>query len=160
MSWPERLQQWRGIVNLAATLTNLAPELIAAVMDRESAGGLFLIPRGEAGTGDDGHGHGLMQIDDRYHAVWLAKRDEKGVLLWQQAEHNIPYGAELLKMGIDAMGGVPGGVAAYNASWNKVVDTVALYGQDVLELDKLTTHGDYVSDVLDRCRNLQDSEYG
>lgn len=42
---------------------------------RESDCGCALKPPGPAGLGDAGHGHGLLQIDDRSHGPDLKKRD-------------------------------------------------------------------------------------
>ena len=119
-------------------------------MDRESGGGILLTPRGPAGTGDGGHGRGLMQIDDRYHKAWI------DLNLWQIASENIRYAVtHILLPNLDQLGGIPAAIAAYNASFEKVWEVVAEFGQDVDRLDVLTTHGDYVSDVLARVQLLQ-----
>jgi len=43
------------------------------------------------GTGDGGHGHGLMQIDDRSFGPWLSSRN------WRDGLTNIRKGAEVLR---------------------------------------------------------------
>lgn len=128
----------------------VAPELVGAIMDRESGGGLYLRPIGPAGLGDHGFGHGLMQIDSRFHKAWL------DLGLWKDPEENVRYAVtHILIPNLDSLGGVPGAVAAYNASWTKVMQVVLEFGQDVEKLDALTTHGDYVSDVLYKVSQFQ-----
>ena len=94
-----------------------------------------------------------MQIDGRYHKAWL------DLGLWKIPIENIRYGVgRILIPNLDSLGGMPAAVAAYNAGWSRVMDVVLEFGQDVGELDKLTTNGDYVSDVLGRAASLQDLE--
>ena len=69
---------------------NLDYLLLAAICSRESGFGRYLTPPGPGGTGDSGHGHGLMQIDDRTWGVWLASHD------WPSPYTNITKGAQLL----------------------------------------------------------------
>jgi hypothetical protein len=152
LPWPPRLDQWREQIDAAAEATGLAPELIAAVVDRESGGGDFLTPRGPSGTGDAGHGRGLCQIDDRFHADWLANND------WRDAAVNIMFGAKLLKGYVDMLGGIPAGIAAYNAGPSRAQRILDNFGMDVSALDTITTGRDYVSDVLARVEQLQTLE--
>lgn len=68
---------------------------IGALMWRESGGGIYLSPANETGTGDGGHGRGLMQIDDRSHQAYLALSDpQTGRFQWQVALFNIEYAVE------------------------------------------------------------------
>ena len=83
------------------------------------------------------------------HKAWI------DLNIWQDPLANIRFGSGLLKNGIDSLGGVPAGVAAYNADWEKVEDVVVMFGQDVDQLDLLTTNHNYVSDVLRRVQILQ-----
>lgn len=148
--WPARLSQWRSEIENAALITGLAPELIAAIMDRESFGGLYLVPPGPTGTGDNGHGHGLLQIDDRTWPDFCAD-----VATWGNPEANILFGAKLLESYISELGSVPAGVAAYNAGPGRVQKVVTSMGPDVQALDQLTTGRNYCSWVLNRCAELQ-----
>lgn len=155
-AWPYRLERWRRVIEDAAAAYGLAPELIAAVMDRESGGGVYLIPIGPAGVGDQGHGRGLMQIDDRAHPEWCARMDLDGKPLWQKPEHNVAKGAEVLAHNLRIFGDVPSSVAAYNAGEGRVGRLVAMVPRpSIQQLDQLTTGHDYVSDVLDRLHKLQ-----
>jgi soluble lytic murein transglycosylase-like protein len=80
------------IINQVSNETGVPASIIAAIMWRESMFGLALTPPGPTGTGDGGHGRGLMQIDDRYWTNWLAQNDwtdpytniKQGALIWQQ----------------------------------------------------------------------------
>jgi len=58
---------------------------------RESAWGDALSPPGPGGTGDGGHGRGLMQIDDRSNADWLAAND------WTDPRTNVRKGLQILQ---------------------------------------------------------------
>jgi soluble lytic murein transglycosylase-like protein len=150
--WPNRLERWRPEVESAAAHTGLAPELIAAIMDRESLGGMALIPKGPAGTGDHGHGRGLMQVDDRAFPDFCAESSQ-----WSSPETNIAFGARVLRRNLQAFSGdVPCAIAAYNAGIRRVQRLLAMSPQPSVEqLDELTTGRDYVSDVLDRLHKLQ-----
>lgn len=132
MNLPARLKQYEKYFITAGGLFEVDPALLAAIVDRESRGGLALEPEGPAGTGDNGHGHGLMQIDDRSHAAWLAKVDETGTPLWAKPANNIAQGASILADAIaffrkyrdTAAFAEPLGVAAYNAGTVRVLHAV------------------------------------
>jgi len=151
-SWPPRLQQWRVEVNTAAEKYQLAPELIGAVMDRESLWGMALKPRGPKGKGDAGHGHGLMQIDDRSFPDFCRDPEK-----WQDPLLNILFGAELLqKHMLRFSDDVACACAAYNAGAYKVGKLIILREHpSIQQLDDLTTGRNYVSDVLARIHRLQ-----
>lgn len=153
MPWPDRIEEWREYIEAAASATGLLPELIGAVMDRESNGGDALRPRGPGGTGDYGHGHGLMQIDDRTWGSWLATND------WEDPGINILFGANLLNANLKALGGdIPAAVAAYNCGLTRVLRLKAHVALTIPELDELTTGGNYVSDVLNRLADFQEPD--
>jgi hypothetical protein len=159
------IQQWTTEIAKAAVKyrpTNMAEAYVlslqvAALMQRESAGGLFLSPRGPTGTGDVGHGRGLMQIDDRSHQDKLALKMPDGSLKWQNAFENICMGIEIFQLCLDAVGGdVKKAACAYNAGAGAVQHAIA-NGKDP---DSVTTpgpagadgvrHPDYGSDILKR----------
>ena len=87
------------------------PEVLHGLLDVESRHGTSgdLSEPGPAGTGDGGHGHGLTQIDDRYHQDFLDKKDENGTPLWQKPKENIEEGARIYQEAYDAAtkAGVP-----------------------------------------------------
>ena len=135
---------------------HINPVLLLAMAHRES--GMRNI------VGDAGHGRGIMQIDDRFHADWL--REHKGCRSGSfdaTFDSALPAGrapslvagvtkaCELLNQNIAfaKSNGVPDGkrlrfaVAAYNAGAGN-----ALKGFRAGDVDKLTTGGDYSRDVL------------
>lgn len=140
---PYRLWRWRNAVEEAANQTGMDKYLIWAIMDRESLCGDALTPVGSPqGTGDGGHGRGLMQIDDRFHIDFC-----KDIKQWGDAYQNILYGAALFRMYQRQLGSVERAIAAYNAGPSRVQQS----GYEEAEfLDMLTTGKDYVTDVLRR----------
>lgn len=163
---PARVSQWLSIARAVGPLYDIDPLLILAIMDRESGGGEFTQPRGPAGLGDGGHGHGLMQIDDRYHSTFIAAKGPDGKPLWTKPLFNVGYAVELLHFNYLAFNGGSGlrailpAIAAYNASAKRVRE--ALRGltrpasdvRVIAVLDPLTTGKNYVSDVLARRANF------
>lgn len=158
MNLPDRLHPYEAHFVAAATKTGLDPALLAAICDRETLGGTAkgYTPKGPAGRGDGGHGHGLMQIDDRYHAKFIATGN------WSRADANILYAAELLASNIrrfhdaDPPGAVFCAVAAYNCGCTRVERVLRTYrevpgGPSIEEaIDARTTGGNYARDVLAR----------
>jgi soluble lytic murein transglycosylase-like protein len=153
---PARLARWARELAAASLVTGVAPFLLAAVMDRESVGGEMLRPRGPTGTGDGGHGRGLMQVDDRYHASFAGAVFGRSTrYLWQDAAFACLYGARLLEENLRAFAGDElAAVASYNASASRVRAALAVLPQDatgdarLAAVDSVTTGGNYVSDVL------------
>jgi hypothetical protein len=91
----------------AAQRWGIEPRLLAAVAAQESGG-----PGSDSGrniVGDGGHGHGLFQIDDRYHAfARTAAAMDPG--------KNADYAAHLLHDLLNRYGGnVHAALSAYNA---------------------------------------------
>jgi hypothetical protein len=180
---PARLARWTDELVAGAEVTGEDPLLLAAIMDRESLGGDALIPKGPAGTGDWrfytdvltgkrhrigalGHGRGLMQVDDRHHAEWIARLDGRGVPLWQKPFDNIAYGARLLAANrrflVRALAGYPpsvvaaAAVASYNCGLRGALRHLRKLGPKAPELNLLvaadasTTGCNYSRDVLSR----------
>lgn len=134
----------------AARYSWLQPSVIAGIGSRESAWGRILSPRGPSGTGDGGHGRGLMQIDDRFHQTFI------GSGLWRNPKSNIDYGidevlaknyayldANTSLQGTDLLRGA---LASYNAGLSSITRAIR-EGRDV---DYYTTGQDYSWDVLNR----------
>jgi len=84
-------QPYSDLILQVAREQNVDPFLIYALGQRESRWGAALSPPGPAGTGDYGHGRGIMQIDDRSWGDWLNSND------WGDAYTNVSKGAEILK---------------------------------------------------------------
>lgn len=146
----EALKAFATTVTDVATKFGLPPSVICGIGSRESAWGLALTPPGPGGTGDGGHGRGLLQVDDRWHPDFIASGK------WADGRENLIYGGALLKSFMDYFvskgGWKPGiqtlqaAVAAYNAGPRRVLEGVNA-GQDV---DFFTTGRNYSKDVLSR----------
>ncbi|MBV8298741.1 MAG: transglycosylase SLT domain-containing protein [Candidatus Eremiobacteraeota bacterium] len=90
----------------AATRHHLDPRLLAAVAAQETGG-----PGSNSGrnvVGDGGHGHGLFQIDDRWHA--FARTPAA-----MDPAQNADYAAGLLESNLNRYGDVRSALSAYNA---------------------------------------------
>jgi len=100
----------------AAQPHHLDPELLAAVAAQETGG-----PASNAGrnvVGDGGHGHGLFQIDDRWHAF---ARTSAAMNPAQNAE----YAASMISGLLKQYGGdVHKALSAYNAGSGNATGTV------------------------------------
>jgi|PlaIllAssembly_1097288.scaffolds.fasta_scaffold1158821_1 hypothetical protein len=126
------------------------PEVIAGIMMRETNGGLspLLDVQGPAGRGDGGHGHGLMQIDDRWHSAFTSSDR------WSNPKENIKYGAYVLRVKtqffekrqllLTDITHEQLGIASYNAGESRVLKAFQR-GDDP---DIVTTHGNYSRMVL------------
>jgi soluble lytic murein transglycosylase-like protein len=133
----------------ASASTGIPPEVLAAIMSRESGGGLYLKPKGPSGTGDSGHGRGLMQIDDRSHSFARGSQ-------WKDPQANINYGAKLLadyktaaiQKGVFAGDALKVALAGYNCGIGRAVSSY----KSTKNPDKYTTGHDYSADVLARSR--------
>ena len=96
MALRERLAQIRGlygpILAEAAAQYGHRPEVLAGIMMRETEGGFsrYLDKPGPGGRGDMGHGHGLMQIDDRSFPEFCRSD------AWKDPTVNIHFGAHVL----------------------------------------------------------------
>jgi hypothetical protein len=151
----EELRQLRHIretygdlISAAAARHGHRPEVVAGIMMRESGGGLsaWLDKPGPEGRGDAGHGHGLMQIDDRSFS------DYCGGEHWKEPANNIDFGCCVLasKRAYLEKASSPGeiveraAIAAYNCGEGNVRKAIAA-GADV---DLNTTGHDYSRAVL------------
>jgi hypothetical protein len=104
----------------AARRHGLDPRLLAAVAAQETGG-----PGANAGsniTGDGGHGHGVFQIDDRWHA--FAKTPGAA-----DPAKNADYAAGMLSGLISRYGGdVHAALSAYNAGSPNATGTTTRWG--------------------------------
>jgi Bacterial SH3 domain/Transglycosylase SLT domain len=132
----------------------LKPSILAAIGSRESAWGLVLAADG---TGDGGHGRGIMQIDDRYHQDFINNND------WRNPGVNIKYAVDNVladyysylsrNTSLKGFDLLRGAIASYNAGPQNVVDAV----NAGLDVDAYTTGKDYSWDVIQRAGWFQDN---
>jgi len=129
--------------------------VLMGIASRESRFGVLL---DDDGRGDGGHGHGIMQVDDRSHAAFC---DGEG---WQDLRNSLEYVHhnvivpsfnylgencfELVKEDYGAL--FKATVAAYNCGPGNVRKALEA-GTDV---DSRTTGRDYAKDVLARAKAL------
>lgn len=154
---PFNLARWSTHFYAAQITFQVDPFVIAAICSRESEGGDRNNPKGPAGLGDGGFGHGLMQIDKRYHKAFLLARRDDGTLLWTIPAYNILYGSDLLYRSLyTAQHNYLVAIAAYNCGLTKALKVFRSMkpgsGDVVLRaaLDVETTGGNYVTDVMRR----------
>lgn len=142
---------YRPLIEDAASRYDwLAPSVVAGIGSRESAWGRFLSPQGPTGTGDGGHGRGLMQIDDRFHQSFINSGQ------WTDAKANINYGIDNvlsdyydyldISTNLEGKDLLRGAIAAYNAGPQSVLNAI----NQNLDIDYYTTGQDYSWDVLNR----------
>ncbi|MCU0569672.1 MAG: SH3 domain-containing protein [Oculatellaceae cyanobacterium Prado106] len=132
----------------------LKPSILAAIGSRESGWGLLLDSQGK---GDNGYGHGIMQIDSDFHPNFINTQK------WWDPAVNIKYAVENVLVpyyntlasttnlkGFDLLRGA---LAAYNAGPGGVQRAV----NNGLDVDAYTTGADYSWDVIQRAGWFQDN---
>ena len=151
--WPEELE--------AVMQQALGPRcmtwVLMGIASRESRFGLLL---DENGRGDGGHGHGIMQIDDRSHAGFCSSGQ------WHDLAASLEYihknvivpafnylGDHFELFGEDYTALFRGAIAAYNCGPGNVQKAMEA-GQDV---DARTTGKDYSADVIERAMALKEA---
>ena len=93
-------------ISAAATRHHLDPRLLAAVAAQETGG-----PGADSGrniVGDAGHGHGVFQIDDRWHAFARSPAA-------MDPGRNADYAAGLLESNLNRYHDLRSALSAYNA---------------------------------------------
>ncbi len=130
---PAPYNQFTDAIMQAAQKYNVPPEVLFGILKQESGGKVDI-------TGYDGHGQGPWQIDDRYHADFLATSNNG-----RDIAKTTDYAAKLLRANIDALGGdLQAGVAAYNAG----VGGVQRAQRNGRSPDSATTGGNYSATVM------------
>jgi hypothetical protein len=148
-----RLERWKDIIIKQASAHGHDPAIVAAIISREtSAMDRWCLPPPKGILGDNGFGHGPMQIDKRSFPEWCA--------LWAKGtltlEDGIKKGCEVLwqkqaaiKRLIpdlrDALA-LRAAIAAYNCGEGNVRKAV----RNQRDLDAYTTGKNYSLDVLAR----------
>lgn len=177
---PVPARSYSDVILRVAKEQQVDPFWIVALGMRESRWGEAI--GGPGGTGDAGHGRGIMQIDDRSQAQWLASND------WTDPYVNVTKGAQILKekaafflkdgsgkgVELDAAAAAKRGVgagsyrdprplsgddliqasiAAYNSGEGNVLKSIAAG----VPPDTTTAGGNYSSDVLGRIASMSNA---
>jgi soluble lytic murein transglycosylase-like protein len=135
-----RTNGWMPFFEEAAQAFNFPVALLMAIASRET--NIRNI------TGDGGHGRGIMQIDDRSFPDFANSSHSK------DPRRNILKGGEILNgkrkflsnKGVSGDLLVRGSVAAYNGGEGRVLKAI----RNQHNVDSVTAHGNYSSDVLGR----------
>ena len=114
-SLPDDAADYSDLILQVSKEQGTNPFLLYAIGHRESGWGTTVSPRGPTGTGDNGHGRGLMQIDDTNFGPdangvgkgngWLAAND------WTDPYTNVTKGAQVLNAALSFFSGnasIPG----------------------------------------------------
>lgn len=128
----------------AANKYGLSLSLLLALASRETGMGTDTYVLANNWTGRDGHGKGIMQVDDRYHVIarMLPANDHPAF---------IDYAARFFSDLKKRLPNQKAAVAAYNAGVNGVKNVLA----QGLDPDAATTGKDYAADVLRRQKMIQ-----
>lgn len=148
----EQFRFYQPIVAQVALQCKVPTAVIAGMGSRESRWGLALTPPGPAGSGDGGHGRGLLQVDDRpaAHAAHISSGD------WMDPAKHIAYGGQVLRWMLGAFAKecpnapadilLRGGIAGYNKGPRRVIDAY----KAGLDVDTPTALGNYSKNTLER----------
>lgn len=146
----EEIKKYEHTIKKVAAKYEIPPSILAGLGSRESHWGLALTPPGPGGTGDHGHGRGLLQVDDRWHVPFIQSGK------WADGTQNIIYGASVLKNCMNyfvkkgnwqqSLKLVQAGIAGYNCGPRRAWEGNEM-GQGV---DYYTTGRDYSKNVLER----------
>lgn len=134
--------QQLGIMPVFKQVANrygLSLSLLLALASRETGMGTDSYVIANNWTGRDGHGKGIMQVDDRYHIIARIKPANDHAAF-------IDYAARFFSDLKKQLPNQKAAVAAYNAGVNGVKNAMA----KGLDPDAATTGGDYAADVLRR----------
>ena len=134
-----KAEGWLPFFAAASIKENIPLEILLAVASRETNCKNLI--------GDHGHGHGICQIDDRWHKDFLDKHNN-GL----DPESNINYAATLLASNLrSSKGDLFMAVAGYNAGLGNVRKAI----NQGHSAEFYTTGKDYASDVLNRARQFK-----
>jgi hypothetical protein len=130
----------------------VSPFMLAAIMERESGSGVYLSPTGPTGTGDGGHGRGLMQLDDRslggtYQGAVIGDgrwQDPYWSFKTAAVDHIEPDTAYFQGQGLSGTDLIKAVLASYNAGTGAVMKAINA-GKDP---DSVTTGANYGGAVL------------
>lgn len=158
--FPPRIGQWEPVLIILEQRYRVHRLINGALLDREGRGGesTALDRPGPSGRGDDGHGHGLWQLDDRSHGTFLKERMPDGRFKWEDPLEAGDYAMRSVLMPAIRIfkGDIFLSLASYNAGIAAVRSGVAKAppGAPIAVVhraaDTRTARGDYAQDVLYR----------
>jgi len=141
---PECVARWKDLASPIALSYKLDPLLVLAIMFQESSGNPDAV-------GFDGHGKGLMQIDDRAWPAWFTRVGDG----WKDPRTNVQKGCDIFSNAMRKLNqDSAGALCAYNAGLGtatRVQSTLpgdATLEQRVHAFDLHTYGHVYVSSVL------------
>lgn len=137
-----RVMRHKDKFNAAGQRLGMPPALLAAIASRESRGGNVLAADG---TGDNGHGFGLMQVDDRNPFPVVRTKGPFG-------QPHIDQATEILKGKLDTVRLKFPGLAQEKQLATAVSRYNGGRGKPHPDSDLGTTGGDYMNDVWARAR--------
>lgn len=147
-SLPSHAKPYAEVILRVAGEEAVSPFLIYAIGDQESRWGRAL---SSDGTGDGGHGHGIMQIDDRSFGTWLASNN------WRDPYTNVKKGIQILKGKRTYLTNkVPlhkleeASIAAYNTGEGNVAKSIAAGRHP----DSTTAGGSYSASIYRRIADI------
>ncbi|PKD43750.1 transglycosylase SLT domain-containing protein [Rhodohalobacter barkolensis] len=117
--------------------------LLLAIASRESGMGTDPFLLANNWTGRDGHGKGIMQVDDRYHSIMQHTPGDDHIT-------NIEFAAKFLAELMNRFDKKVHSVAAFNAGASGVQRAI----QQGINPDSVTTGGNYAQDVFNRERMI------
>ena len=143
-----RVARFRDTFQEVGAQHGIDPAILAGIASRESRGGSALDLNG---SGDNGNGHGLMQVDRRYH------RPQGGPF----SEAHINQAAGILAGFRDELRGrfpnwsdgevMKAAISAYNRGTNRITDPATS--------DSGTTGRDYANDVIARAQYFSEQGF-
>lgn len=128
--FPHYVDPFKDLLCELSEAYRLDPRLGFALIDFESGWGTRLKPVGPGGTADNGHGHGLGQIDDRTWGVWLNVEDWKNprTNLFKSFEILTDYHRQVLSAGLTGSLAAWTAISAYNAGTGPAIKRAKLDG--------------------------------
>ncbi|XP_078602741.1 LOW QUALITY PROTEIN: lysozyme g-like [Branchiostoma floridae x Branchiostoma japonicum] len=139
-----RLNNYKSQILQAASAKNMDPAVIAAIISRETRAGAALAADG---TGDNGNGFGLMQVDYRYHTPAGGPYSTEHMMQGTQILIDTINCVRQRHPGWTAEMALKGGISGYNAGCGNV--------QTYAGMDVDTTGDDYANDVVARAQWLK-----
>lgn len=144
LSYAER-QGWMPYFRQASRRYGISLPVLLAVGSRETGLGTDRFYRNNNFTGRDGHGKGIMQIDDRWHSfAKMVPADDH--------QKMIEYGAQHLR---DLKRRFSGNMKAALAAYNTGPSDVRYAISRGLDPDMFTTGLNYSADVLHRAKTIR-----